>query len=148
MGKKRIIQKNDLATGLSGQGGRSATIKPASSSKKTSEARVYILSTYNNTVISITDPKGDVLMSSSAGALGFSGTKKGTPYAATKVAEFLSEKAKAVNIKTLNINVKGVGAGRDASLRSFATQGFEIHSIRDTTPIPHNGPKPPKPRRV
>ena len=87
-------------------------------------------------------------MSSSAGTLGFSGTKKGTPYAATKVAEFLSEKAKAVSIKTLNIKIKGVGAGRDAALRSFATQGFEINSIRDTTPIPHNGPKPSKPRRV
>ena len=148
MGKKRIIQKNDLATGLDDQGGRSAAIKPASPSKKTSEARVYILSTYNNTVISITDPKGNVLMSSSAGTLGFSGTKKGTPYAATKVAEFLSEKAKAVSIKTLNIKIKGVGAGRDAALRSFATQGFEINSIRDTTPIPHNGPKPSKPRRV
>ncbi|OGF58970.1 30S ribosomal protein S11 [Candidatus Giovannonibacteria bacterium RIFCSPLOWO2_01_FULL_43_160] len=108
----------------------------------------HILSTYNNTIISITNQNGDVILSSSSGALGFSGAKKGTPYASTKVAEFLGEKAKAVGIKNLGILVKGVGSGRDAALRSFAAQGFEIYAIRDITPVPHNGPRAPKPRRV
>lgn len=144
MGKKRIIQKVDLTT----EAGRASAIKLAQPKKKISEGTVHILSTYNNTIISVTDPRGDVILSSSAGALGFSGAKKGTPYAATKVAEFLGEKAKAAGVKNLNILVKGVGAGRDAALRSLAAQGFEIYSIRDVTTIPHNGPRPPKPRRV
>ena len=144
MGKKRIIQKADLTT----EAGRTAAIKLSSSKKGVTEARINIFSTYNNTLVAVADLKGDLLMSSSSGALGFSGTKKGTPYAATKVAEFLGEKAKAAGIKTLSIRVKGIGAGRDAALRSFVAQGFEINSIRDATPIPHGGVKPPKPRRV
>ena len=144
MGKKRIIQKADLAT----EAGRAAAIKSSSSRKGVTDGRVNILSTYNNTLIAICDLKGNLLMSSSSGALGFSGTKKGTPYAATKVAEFLGEKAKAAGVKTLHLKVKGIGAGRDAALRSFVAQGFEILSIKDATPIPFNGPRPPKPRRV
>jgi len=148
MGKKRIIQKADLTTGRGDHGGRAAAVKASSAKSKPSEAVVNVLATYNNTLISLTDLSGAALMSSSSGAMGFKGTKKGTPYAATKVAEFLGEKAKVAGIKTLIIKVKGVGAGRDAAMRSFAAQGFEINSIRDVTPIPHNGPKPAKPRRV
>jgi len=144
MGKKRIIQKQDLTT----EEGRAAAIKTTSSKRKFSDGVVHVQATYNNTIITITDRNGDVVMSSSAGALGFSGAKKGTPYASTKVAEFLGEKAKAMGIKELSILIKGVGAGRDAAARSFAGQGFEITSIRDITPIPHNGPRSPKPRRV
>ena len=144
MGKKRIIQKVDLAAGESNV----SAAKSAQSKKKLSDGVVHVLSTYNNTIISVTDQEGDVVLSSSAGALGFSGAKKGTPYAATKVAEFLGVKAKTAGIKNLSILVKGVGAGRDAALRSFAAQGFEIYSVRDITPIPHNGPRPQKPRRV
>ncbi|OGF61299.1 30S ribosomal protein S11 [Candidatus Giovannonibacteria bacterium RIFCSPHIGHO2_01_FULL_45_33] len=123
-------------------------MKTTSSKRKFSDGVVHVQATYNNTIITITDRNGDVVMSSSAGALGFSGAKKGTPYASTKVAEFLGEKAKAMGIKELSILIKGVGAGRDAAARSFAGQGFEITSIRDITPIPHNGPRSPKPRRV
>lgn len=144
MGKKRIIQKVDLTT----EEGRASAVKSTQLKKKLSDGVAHILSTYNNTIISITDPKGDAILSSSAGALGFSGAKKGTPYAATKLAEFLGEKAKAAGVKNLGILVKGVGSGRDAALRSFAAQGFEIYSIRDITPVPHNGPRAPKPRRV
>ena len=144
MGKKRIIQKVDLTT----DEGRASAVKSTQSKKKFTDGVVHILSTYNNTIISITDPKGDIILSSSSGALGFSGAKKGTPYASTKVAEFLGEKAKAVGIKNLGILVKGVGSGRDAALRSFSAQGFEIYAIRDITPVPHNGPRAPKPRRV
>lgn len=144
MGKKRIIQKQDLTT----EEGRAAAIKTTSNKKKLSDGVVHVQATYNNTIIAITDRNGDVVMTSSAGALGFSGAKKGTPYASTKVAEFLGEKAKAMGIKELSILIKGVGAGRDAAARSFAGQGFDIVSIRDITPIPHNGPRSPKPRRV
>ena len=144
MGKKRIIQKADLTT----DEGRASAVKIASPKKKITDGVVHILSTYNNTIISVSDQRGDVIMSSSSGALGFSGAKKGTPYAATKLAEFLGDKAKAAGVKNLSVLIKGVGAGRDAALRSLVAQGFDIYSIRDVTPVPHNGPKAKKPRRV
>ena len=145
MGKKRIIQKSD-SSGEAGKG--FGVAKPRLSKKGITEAIARVFSTYNNTIISLTDSNGDVIMSSSAGSLGFSGAKKGTPYAATKVAEFIGEKAKMAGIKSLKAMVKGVGAGRDSALRALVAQGFEIESIRDVTPIPHNGPKPSKPGRV
>src|SRR3989344_8628173 len=144
MGKKRIIQKVDLTT----EDGRAAAVKSAAPKRKLTEGVIHILSTYNNTIISVSDTSGDVILSASSGALGFSGAKKGTPYAATKVAEFLGEKAKVAGIKSMRIMVRGVGGGRDAALRSFIAQGFNVDAIRDITPMPHNGPKPPKPRRV
>ncbi|MBI2021128.1 30S ribosomal protein S11 [Candidatus Giovannonibacteria bacterium] len=142
MGKKRIIQKSESGTDTG------AVKVSVSSKKKLMEGVVHIQSTYNNTLIAITDDAGNVVTTSSAGSLGFSGAKKGTPYAATKVAEFLGEKAKAMGVKDIKIFMKGVGAGRESALRSFAAQGFNINAIRDITPIPHNGPRPPKPRRV
>lgn len=144
MGKKRIIQKTDTVSG----GAFSSVVKAGLPKKKLSEGEVHVQSTYNNTLITITDTKGNVVMSSSSGSLGFSGAKKGTPYAATKVAEFLGEKSKAIGIQKFNVLVKGVGAGREAAIRSFAAQGFDLGFIRDITPIPHNGPRPKKPRRV
>ncbi len=144
MGKKRIIQKSDLTT----EEGRASAVRSNLPKKKLTDAVTHIQSTYNNTIISITDDKGDVLFTASAGALGFRGAKKGTPYASTKVAEFLGEKAKVMGIKNLSVLVKGVGAGRESAIRSFAGQGFDIGTIRDITPVPHNGPRPPKPRRV
>lgn len=143
MGKKRIIQKTD-----SSLGNTSSSSKLGLPKNKLSEGEVHIQSTYNNTMISITDMNGNVVMSSSAGSLGFSGAKKGTPYAATKVAEFLSEKSKNAGIQKFNIFVKGVGAGREAAIRSFVAQGFDLGFIRDITPVPHNGPRSKKPRRV
>lgn len=144
MGKKRIIQKTDLTT----EEGIAAAIKAGSTKKKIQEGEVHIQSTYNNTIITISDVKGNVIMAGSAGSLGFRGAKKGTPYAATKVAEFLGEKSKVAGIEKFNIFVKGVGAGREAAVRSFIAQGFDAGFIRDITPVPHNGPRPPKPRRV
>lgn len=144
MGKKRIIQKADLTT----EEGRSAALRIGLPKRKLAEGIVFIQSTYNNTLISITDSKGGVVIASSSGALGFRGAKKGTPYAATKVAEFLGEKAKTIGLGKLNIVIKGVGSGRESAIRSFAGQGFEIDTIRDVTPIPHNGPRAAKPRRV
>lgn len=144
MGKKRIIQKTDLTT----EDGRAAAMRTSVLKKKLTEGIAHIQSTYNNTIIAISDLKGDVLVSSSAGALGFRGAKKGTPYAATKVAEFLGEKARAAGLQSIHIMINGVGAGREAALRSFAAQGFDIRVIRDVTPVPHNGPRQKKPRRV
>jgi|SRR3989344_8869086 len=144
MGKKRIIQKTDLTT----EEGIASAIKATSPKKKIQEGEVHIQSTYNNTIITITDTKGNVIMAGTSGSLGFRGAKKGTPYAATKVAEFLGEKSKVVGIQKFNIFVKGVGAGREAAVRSFIAQGFDAGFIRDVTPIPHNGPRSPKPRRV
>ncbi|HEY4521701.1 MAG TPA: 30S ribosomal protein S11 [Candidatus Paceibacterota bacterium] len=126
----------------------SSAVKASLPKKKLSEGEVHIQSTYNNTLITITDISGNVLMTSSSGSLGFSGAKKGTPYAATKVAEFLGEKSKAIGIQRFNILVKGVGSGREAAVRSFISQGFDIGFIRDITPVPHNGPRSKKPRRV
>lgn len=143
MGKKRIIQKTDSSP--SGVSSRPVFSVPK---KKLAEGEVHIQSTYNNTIITITDINGNVVISSTSGSLGFSGAKKGTPYAATKVAEFLGEKSKIMGIQKFNILVKGVGTGREASIRSFVAQGFDIGFIRDITPVPHNGPRSKKPRRV
>lgn len=143
MGKKRIIQKSDLTT----EEGKAAAVRGLPK-KKISEGVVHVQSTYNNTLITVSDTAGNVILSSSAGAMGFRGSKKGTPYAATKVAEILGERAKAMGVKELSVLVKGVGSGRESVIRSFAAQGFDINTIRDITPVPHNGPKPPKPRRV
>ncbi|MFA5012989.1 MAG: 30S ribosomal protein S11 [Candidatus Paceibacterota bacterium] len=112
------------------------------------EGRVYIYSSYNNTIISLADVNGNVSSSKSAGKLGFKGTKKSTPFAASKVAEVVGQAAEKMGIKRLHLVVKGVGSGRESALRSMANQGFEILSIKDATPIPHNGCKPKKPRRL
>ena len=144
MGKKRIITKG--SSGVD-QGLKSRALDKLPK-KKITYGILNILSTYNNTIIAISDEGGNVILSSSSGALGFRGARKGTPYAASKVSEFIAEKAKMLGIKDVGIKVRGIGAGRESAIRSFAAQGFNIGFIRDLTPIPHNGPKPPKPRRV
>jgi len=128
-------------------------IAKASTSKKSSSKRIenscaYISATYNNTLMSITDDKGNILAWSSAGSLGFSGPKKATPFAASKVVAAIVEKLKKIELVNISIIVKGVGGGRDSAIRSLANQGFNIISIKDVTPIPHNGPRPKKARRV
>ena len=109
---------------------------------------LHIQATYNNTLLTLTDMKGNAIMAASAGALGFKGARKGTPYAASKVAEVLAEKAKLVGLKSVDVHVKGVGAGRESAVRTFLAQDVALDTIRDVTPIPHNGPKLRKPRRV
>ena len=104
--------------------------------------------TYNNTLITVTDASGNVVAWSSAGAMGFSGPKKATPFASSKVAMTVIEKIKKNGPFNVHIVVKGVGSGRDSAVRTFAAQGFSIISVKDATPIPHNGPRPPKVRRV
>lgn len=140
MGKKRI------ASSSSDNGSKKGS---TSSSKKKMDAGILnIQSTYNNTKAVLTDTKGNVVAWSSTGSLGFKGAKKGTPYAAAKVGEVLAEKAAAMGVKEIAVVIKGVGSGRESVARSFITKGFSITSIKDVTGVPHNGPKPKKPRRV
>ncbi|MCK6508438.1 30S ribosomal protein S11 [Myxococcota bacterium] len=108
----------------------------------------HIQSTFNNTIVTISDPSGNVLTWSSAGERGFKGSRKSTPYAAQQAAEDASRKAKEHGMKSLSVHVKGPGSGREAALRSLAASGLKISLIRDVTPIPHNGCRPPKRRRV
>ena len=109
---------------------------------------VHILASFNNTVISITDQAGNVLSWSSAGCIGFKGSRKGTPFAATQAAIAAGNGAKAYGLRSLEVRVKGPGAGRESAIRALQTVGIDVKSIRDVTPIPHNGCRPPKRRRV
>ena len=109
---------------------------------------MYVQASFNNTKVLFTDKLGNALFSSSAGALGFRGAKKGTPFAASKVGDLVGSKAKSIGVEDAQAVIKGVGSGREPAVRAFMAHGIEITSIRDATPIPHNGPKPKKPRRV
>lgn len=144
MGKKRIVKEKG--------GSASAEMKARALSrlpkKKLTTGTAFILATYNNTRITFSDNKGNVIMWASAGSIGFKGAKKATPFAASKVAELIAEKAKMIGVKEMDVEIKGVGGGRESALRVLAARGLEINSIKDTTPVPHNGPRPPKPRRV
>ena len=107
-----------------------------------------ITATFNNTIVAISDPTGNVLAWSSAGRIGFKGSRKGTPFAAQMAAQACSNAAKDHGVKNLEVHVKGPGAGRESSVRAIQASGLEIKSIMDVTPIPHNGCRPPKRRRV
>lgn len=113
-----------------------------------SKGVAHIKSTFNNTIISITDPIGNVIAWSSAGAQGFKGSRKGTPFAAQVAAEVAAKKAIDSGVKSVDVYINGPGAGREAALRSLQAAGFSISLIRDVTPLPHNGCRPPKRRRV
>ncbi|MFS8631090.1 MAG: 30S ribosomal protein S11 [Bacillales bacterium] len=108
----------------------------------------HIHSTFNNTIVTITDMQGNVVSWSSAGALGFKGSRKSTPYAAQMAAEAAAKQAMEASMKTVEVSVKGPGAGREAAIRSLQAAGLDITAIRDVTPVPHNGCRPPKRRRV
>ena len=108
----------------------------------------YVLSTFNNTIISIADTGGNVVSWASAGQKGFKGSRKSTPYAAQVAADAAAAKAQEYGMKTLNVEIKGPGSGRETALRALQARGFKILSIKDTTPMPHNGARPPKKRRV
>jgi small subunit ribosomal protein S11 len=109
---------------------------------------VNIHSTFNNTIVTLTDPHGNVVAWATAGTVGFKGSRKGTPFAAQVAAESAARKAAEAGMRTVQVQVKGPGAGRDSALRSLQAAGFAINIIRDVTPIPHNGCRPPKRRRV
>jgi small subunit ribosomal protein S11 len=123
--------------------------KPRKKTKKVvTQGRIYIQSSFNNTIITVTDTAGNVLFSGSAGSCGFKGTKKSTPYAAAIVAKKVGEAAKEAGLSKVDILVKGVGTGREAAIRALIGLNFDVQTIKDITPIPHNGCRPKKPRRV
>ncbi|MBI3683491.1 MAG: 30S ribosomal protein S11 [Acidobacteria bacterium] len=116
--------------------------------KSVPHAFVHIQATFNNTIVTITDPLGNVVSWSSAGALGFRGSRKGTPFAAQQASVTAAQKAKDAGLRTCEVKVSGPGSGRESAVRALATAGIEVKNIRDVTPIPHNGCRPPKRRRV
>ncbi len=116
--------------------------------KNIPNAIAYIHATFNNTIISISDMNGNIISWSSAGCLGFKGSRKGTPYAAQLAAQTAGNAAKEHGVKTLEVKVKGPGGGRESSIRALQSIGLDVRSIKDVTPIPHNGCRPPKRRRV
>jgi len=141
---EEITSKPDVAIA---QHPHEAAVAPAPK-RKGGTARVYVKASFNNTVVTVTDDKGNVIAWSTAGSVGFNGPKKATPFASSKVVATLAEKLKQKKITDLEILVRGVGGGRDSSLRSFVAQGFNVVSFKDVTPIPHNGPRAKKVRRV
>ena len=130
-------------------------VEKPSKSKKTKKIKknitsgiAYVQATFNNTIVSITDDNGNVIAWSSAGAKGFKGSRKSTPYAAQITADTAATKAQEYGLKTLTVKLKGPGSGRETALRALQSRGFKILSIKDITPMPHNGARPPKKRRV
>ncbi|MFA5742574.1 MAG: 30S ribosomal protein S11 [Candidatus Paceibacterota bacterium] len=151
MGKKKIIttnpeqlikEKENIDKAVAAEA--PVAVRP----QATREGKICIFSSYNNTIIVLTDSFGNVVAQKSAGGIGFKGTKKSTPFAASKVAEALGQIASKVGIKKVFVEVKGIGSGRESALRSIANQGFDIAGIKDNTPIPHNGCRAKKPRRL
>src|SRR5580658_2194367 len=124
-GKKKAFEKKNVPSGL-----------------------VHVQASFNNTIVTITDPIGNVLAWSSSGSLGFRGSRKGTPFAAQQASLTAANKAKESGLRSVEVRVSGPGAGRESAVRALATAGIEVRSIRDRTPIPHNGCRPPKKRRV
>ena len=143
MGKKRITKKS----GGSDVAGTSRALNRIPK-RKLASGKLNILATFNNTLLTLTDPKGNAVMAASSGALGFKGSRKSTPFAAAKVGEIIGEKAQQMGMKDAEVIVRGVGAGRESALRAFAGKGIGITSITDMTPVPFNGPRPKKARRV
>lgn len=144
MGKKRIIRKQG---GSVDQGLKSRSLARVAK-KNIIAGTLFIQATYNNTKVSLGDKNGNIVAWSSSGALGFSGAKKGTPFAAAKVGEIVGDKAAIIGVKEVDVVIRGVGSGRESALRGFAGKGIDITRIADDTPVPHNGPRPPKPRRI
>jgi small subunit ribosomal protein S11 len=116
--------------------------------RQVDNAVVHVKSTFNNTLVTITTTSGDVLLSGSAGKLGFKGSRKGTPFAATQVASNLAKDMSAMGVKTIEINLRGPGSGRDSVVRAMQASGLNVSVLRDVTPLPHNGCRSPKKRRV
>ncbi len=143
MGKKRIIKKG----GGSDVAGTSRALNRIPK-KKVLQGKLNILATFNNTLLTLCDPKGNSIIAASSGAIGFKGSRKSTPFAAAKVGEVIGEKAQQMGMKEAEVVIKGVGAGRESALRAFAGMGISITRISDMTPVPFNGPRARKARRA
>lgn len=144
MGKKKIVKTDEVAEATP----KTEEVAKAIGKKRIESAILHVRSTYNNTALTLTDKKGNVVAAASSGSLGFKGAKKGTPFAAAKVGETLALKAQTLGVKEIVVVVNGVGLGRESGIRGFISKGISIVAIKDATAVPHNGPKPKKPRRV
>lgn len=142
------MAKEQATTTPAGTGAAAAPARRKKAKRMVSEGVVHIHSTFNNTIVSISDPQGNVVCWSTAGSVGFKGARKGTPFAAQVAAEAAARKAAELGMRTVQVYVKGPGAGRESALRSLQAAGFNVTIIKDVTPIPHNGCRPPKRRRV
>ncbi len=143
MGKKRIIKKS----GGSDVNGTSRASSRAP--KRKIEAGILnVTATFNNTILTFTDVEGRTVAAASSGALGFKGSRKSTPFAAAKVGESIAEKVQLIGVREASVVIRGVGAGRESALRAFAGKGIAIIKITDMTPVAHNGPRPPRARRI
>ncbi len=143
MGKKRSVNKS----GGSDVHGTSRALGRVPK-RKLASGKLNVLATFNNTMLTLCDDKGNTVMAASSGALGFKGARKSTPFAAAKVGEIIGEKAQQMGMKDAEVIIRGVGAGRESALRAFAGKGISVTRITDRTPVPFNGPRPPKARRV
>ena len=149
MGKIKIITKEEEKAEPVEVVAENATKQSVKVPKKKIVSGILnVEATFNNTKVVLADKEGNTLFWTSAGSLGFKGAKKGTPFAASKAGAVIGEKAKAIGIKEVEVRVKGVGSGREPTIRAFMAFDIDITSIHDMTPVPHNGPKPKKPRRV
>ena len=148
MNVKKEEKKEKIDTKESKVVKKSGYSKKKKTKKNILNGIAYVLSTFNNTIISIADTNGNVVSWASAGQKGFKGSRKSTPYAAQIAADAAASKALDYGMKTLSVEVKGPGPGRETALRALQARGFKILSIKDTTPMPHNGTRPPKKRRV
>ena len=146
--KKDKIENKDQPQDKSKSVKKSTYSKKKKTKKNILNGIAYVQSTFNNTIVSIGDTYGNIVAWASAGQKGFKGSRKSTPYAAQVAADAAAVKALEVGMKTLSVEVKGPGSGRETALRALQAKGFKIISIKDTTPMPHNGTRPPKKRRV
>ncbi len=148
MNVKKEEKKEKIDTKESKVVKKSGYSKKKKTKKNILNGIAYVLSTFNNTIISIADTNGNIVSWASAGQKGFKGSRKSTPYAAQVAADSAAAKALEYGMKTLTVEIKGPGSGRETALRALQARGFKILSIKDTTPLPHNGTRPPKKRRV
>ena len=151
MGKKHVVQTSQEDAikdheKVEQKIGKETKVK--SVAVRVREGKIYISSSYNNTMLTLTDSRGQVLAWKSAGSVGFKGTKKATSFASSKVAEAVANICKKLAVERVEVLVKGIGAGRESAVRTLVTQGLNVVSIKDITPIPHNGCRPKKTRRV
>ncbi len=143
MGKTKITTESNTETPK-----EEKVVQTKVSKKKITSGVLHVDATFNNTKVLFSDKLGNSLFWSSSGSLGFKGAKKGTPFAASKVGDVIGDKAETLGVKDSDVVVRGVGSGREPAIRAFMAHGIEITSIKDATPVPHNGPKAKKPRRV
>ncbi|KKP32883.1 MAG: 30S ribosomal subunit protein S11 [Parcubacteria group bacterium GW2011_GWC2_32_10] len=150
MGKIHLTKENQEEAIKETETVEKAVLKDTvkATTQRISEGKVYVSSSYNNTIITLTNMRGQVLAWKSAGSVGFKGTKKATSFAASRVAENIANICKKIGVEKLNVLISGIGAGRESSVRTLTNQGLNVVSIKDVTPIPHNGCRARKIRRV